>query len=199
MLAKAPTLTPQTSQCCSPPAMPLSFGNRLWRGVCPPSNPARTPLPDRAFCPLIPNPQVPPYTDTGFAKGVLTSLQARQPRGGEITNLPSSITSSFPLLLSPCTFLGRQIIQSKPLLGVCNRCCWCWCCCCCCCCWCHIYSLAFQRQPCRRQQTPASNERGGTGRSSLQATVVRSHTDIFSVFMHSSLGPEVQNLPASCS
>ena len=65
---------PKSSQCCSPPAIPLSFGNRLWSGVCPPSNPARTPLPDRAFCPLIPNPQVPPYTDTNFAARVLTSF-----------------------------------------------------------------------------------------------------------------------------
>ncbi|GER32782.1 (NiFe) hydrogenase maturation protein HypF [Striga asiatica] len=30
------------------------------RGICPPSNPFRTPGPDRDFWPLIPKPQLPP-------------------------------------------------------------------------------------------------------------------------------------------
>ena len=39
------------------------FGKRRNNGVCPPSNPKRTPPPERAFCPFCPRPAVFPLPD----------------------------------------------------------------------------------------------------------------------------------------
>ena len=41
-----------------PPAIPRNLGIRRYRGTCPPSNPFRTPGPDRDFWPLMPKPQL---------------------------------------------------------------------------------------------------------------------------------------------
>ena len=39
------------------------LGRRRCRGICPPSNPGRTPPPDRDFCPLCPRPEVLPWPE----------------------------------------------------------------------------------------------------------------------------------------
>ena len=43
-----------------PPAIPRSLGKRRYKGICPPSNPGLGVLPDLAFWPRIPAPQLPP-------------------------------------------------------------------------------------------------------------------------------------------
>ena len=39
------------------------LGIRLYKGICPPSNPGLTPPPERAFCPLCPLPAVFPFPE----------------------------------------------------------------------------------------------------------------------------------------
>jgi hypothetical protein len=39
------------------------LGKRLYKGICPPSNPALPPEPDLAFCPLCPLPAVLPLPE----------------------------------------------------------------------------------------------------------------------------------------
>ena len=58
---------------CAPPAIPFSLGSFRYRGVCPPSKPGRVPLPDLAFCPRMPNPQVPPCPQNQGISAVVPS------------------------------------------------------------------------------------------------------------------------------
>jgi len=69
-LQVSPLLTPFNSSnlitlytvfvCPGPVGLPTNFGNLLYKGCCPPSNPGLDGLPLLDFCPRIPNPQVAP-------------------------------------------------------------------------------------------------------------------------------------------